>query len=231
MSLLKNILGAFVEFKESQNPQPPDRKAPAEAALPGATTDASTTTVTIDSTNDFTNNAATTSSGSATVTEYYKHFDDLLEEANAKNPFFKGTDFKEFIDSKIDVEAITDEASRYRTAFNVLKRTGLTKERLVTTGKEYLNIVDRDIKAFESVYEQHYRSEVEHKEQLLLQKSRELQALSEKIETLNQEMKQLSQEVIESKSKLVSNKNSFVQAGENKKKEIKTELEKIDQYF
>ena len=76
---------------------------------------------------------STGSPKSAAMADYQKYFEDLIEEANAKNPMFQGTDFKEFIDSKIDVEAIADEATRYKTAFNVLKRTGLTKERLVST--------------------------------------------------------------------------------------------------
>jgi septal ring factor EnvC (AmiA/AmiB activator) len=144
---------------------------------------------------------------------------------------FQGTDFKEFIESKSDVEAIADEATRYRTAFNVLKRTGLTKERLLTTGQEYINIIDRDLTSFENAFNQQYKTDVEHKEQLLKQKAQELQALSEKISLLDTEMKQMSQQIVESKEKLNTNKNLFVVAGETKKQEIKTELQKIDTYF
>lgn len=224
MSILKNILGAFVEFKDGSDPKPSkveyaaSTKQDGDEPLRKPASDTSGGTLVSPT-------VAVSSSG------YQKHFDELLEEANSKNPFFQGTDFKEFIDSKSDVEAIADEPSKYRTAFNVLKRTGLTKERLITTGNEYLNIIDRDIKAFESVYEQQYRAEVEHKEQLLQQKSQELETLNQKIAALSQEIKQVSQDVIQSKGKLSANKNAFVQAGEQKKKEIKTELEKIDQYF
>jgi len=227
MSFLKNILGAFVEFKEEDKAGQPLEKPSdkgkielAKAAAPansGIQTDASA------------NSAA---SGSASSPEQYKkHFQELIEEANRTNPVFQGTDFKEFIDSKSDVEGIADEATRYRTAFNVLKRTGLTKDKLVTTGGEYLNVIDRDVKAFESVYLDQYKIQVERKEQLLQQKAQELQALTEKIEALNKEMKQMSQEILVSKDRLNSNKNSFTSAGQNIKKEIETELKKIDEYF
>jgi hypothetical protein len=44
-------------------------------------------------------------------------------------------------------------------------------------------------------------------------------------------MKQISQEVTDGKEKLNSNKNLFISAGEDKKKELETELQKIKQYF
>jgi archaellum component FlaC len=224
MSILKNLLGAFVEFKDEPDPKPskveyaapPKRDRDEPVRQPAGNTSGGTSV---------SQPVEISSSG------YQKHFDELIEEANNKNSFFQGTDFKEFIDSKSDVEAIADEPTKYRTAFNVLKRTGLTKERLIITGNEYLNVIDRDIKSFESVYDQQYRAEVEQKEQLLQQKSQELEALNQKIATLSQEIKQVSQDVVQSKGKLIANKNAFVQAGEQKKKEIKTELEKIDQYF
>ena len=63
------------------------------------------------------------------------------------------------------------------------------------------------------------------------QKAKELQALTGKIEILNNEIKQTSQEILAGKERLNTNKNAFVVAGENIKKEIETELKKIDQYF
>lgn len=234
MSILKNIFGAFVEFKEEEEEagstkeiktQPDQKKI-----NPVNDEETSSATATV---NTATTSPATSASISSinAAPEYKKHFEDLIEEANTKNPLFQGTDFKEFIESKTDVEAISDEETKYKTAFNVLKRTGLTKEKLVTTGREYINIIENDLKAFEDAYNQQYKSQVEQKEQLLQQKAQELQVLNEKILTLNQEMKQMSQQIIQSKEKLSSNKNSFISAGESKKKELQNELQKINQYF
>ncbi len=168
---------------------------------------------------------------SVATADYQKYFEDLVEEANAKNALFQGTDFKEFIDSKIDVEAISDEATRYKTAFNVLKRTGLTKERLVSTGHQYINIIDSDLKGFSDAYAQQYKKEVEQNELLLQKKAGELQELNERITTLSQEIKKVSQDITHSKDQLNSNKEAFIRAGENKMKEIEAELQKIEQYF
>lgn len=220
MNILKNILGAFVEFGDEDKPKK------SETLLPTGNQPMKPTG----------NNTVIPSSSSSATTQntppaYGKHFEDVLEEANANNPLFKGTDFKEFVDSKAELDAIGDEPTKYKTAFNVLKRTGLTKERLVSTGQEYINVIQRDLDAFSGAYAQQYKADVENKEALLQQKSQELQVLTDKITELNKEMKELSAQVAQNKERLSANKNSFVQAGEAKKKEIKDELEKIEQYF
>ncbi len=239
MSLLKNILKPFVDFnpedenetslKEGKLQQKPVRKEKVSSS--DNVEDLNAANATIAAPSSYKTSHATGSSKSGAINDYHQYFENLVEEANAKNPMFQGTDFKEFIDSKIDVEAIADEGARYKTAFNVLKRTGLTKEKLVTTGQQYIKLIEQDLKGFADAYNQQYKADVEQKEQLLQKKAEELQALNDKISALNQEMKQLSQQVVQNKDKLDTNKNAFIGAGEEKKKEIENELQKIDQYF
>jgi hypothetical protein len=163
--------------------------------------------------------------------EHQQYFERLIDEANAKNPLFQGTDFKEFVDSKVDIDDITDEAIKYKTAFNVLKSTGLTKEKLMSTGQEYLNIIGRDLNAFQSAHGQQYQKEVRQKELLIQKKAEELQALTQKINALKTEINQITNDINITKDKLNTTKSSFLLAGENKQKEIQTELEKIASYF
>jgi len=239
MSFLKNILKPFVDF----NQQEENEGAMKESTLQQKTVikekvsiadnveNVSAVNTTTATAPPYTPSQATNSSNSSASNDYNKYFENLIEEANAKIPMFQGTDFKEFIDSKIDVEAIADEDMRYKTAFNVLKRTGLTKEKLVTTGQEYIKLIDQDLKGFTDAYNQQYKADVETQEQLLQRKAEELQALNDKISALNQEMKQMSEQVVQNKEKLSSNKNAFISAGEEKKNEIQMELQKINQYF
>ncbi|TDH25564.1 hypothetical protein EXU57_12725 [Segetibacter sp. 3557_3] len=240
MSLFKSILRPFVEFddkdaeekkngdlpKEPNNPElnqqvpvPPVSTAPTHQSPAPAVTPQPQNTSTVQP------------GPGKSAAQYEQHFNNLIEEANTTNPLFQGTDLKEFIDSKIDVEAIADEETRYKTAFNVLKRTGLTKERLNQTGREYINIIDKDLKAFEGVYNEQYRNNVELRQKSLEQKNRELQELTNRIATLNNEIKQAEAEITQSRQTLTANKDAFMQAGENKKKEIEGELLKINQYF
>ncbi len=234
MSFLKSILSPFVEFKESQNKETVKTSSPNDGksklqwknfkqsssrsdSLQAA--DQVEVSMSRDANSTYSNN------------NYHQHFEDLIQEANASNPLFQGTDFKEFVESKIDLQAIPDEESRYRTAFNVLKRTGLTKERLVNTGREYLKIVDEDLRGFSEAFAVQYKNEIEDKERLLRQKEQEHQALLQKLATLKQEISDISKQISNNKSHLTSNRNLFISAGEYKKKEIENELEKINQYF
>ncbi len=228
MSFLKNIMSPFLEFKEEETP-------PGSKEIKVRTEESKTFVKEKAQTIPAEVVAPATGVESAPKTgvraDYQKYFEDLIEEANAKNALFQGTDFKEFIDSKIDVEAIADEATRYKTAFNVLKRTGLTKEKLVSTGHQYINIIDSDLKGFSNAYSQQYNKEVEQNELLLQKKAGELQELNERITALSQEIKKVSQEITNNKEQLNANKEAFIRAGENKMKEIQAELQKIDQYF
>ena len=163
--------------------------------------------------------------------EHEQYFEKLINEANIKNPLFQGTDYKEFVDSKVDIDDILDEALRYKTAFNVLKSTGLTKEKLLSTGQEYLNLIGRDLNAFQSAHSQQYQKEVRQKENLIQKKAEELQALTQRLNALKTEINQITQDITITKDKLNTTKNSFLLAGEKKQTEIQTELQKIAQYF
>ncbi len=163
--------------------------------------------------------------------EHVQYFEKLVDDANRSNPYFQGTDYKEFVDSKIDIDDIADESLKYRTAYNVLKSTGLTKEKLLATGQEYLNLIGRDMNAFQGAHAQKYKKEVEQKEALIQKKAEELQALVQRMNNLKAEINQLTQDISLTKETLITTKSSFLLAGERKQVEIETELQKIMRYF
>ena len=140
-------------------------------------------------------------------------------------------DFKEFIDSKVDIDDISDEALKYQTAFNILKKSGLTKEKLISTGEEYLKIIGRDLNAFQAAHAQQYKKELGADEATIQRKAEELLILTQKSNALKKEINQLTQDISLKKERLNTTKNSFLLAGEKKQTEIQTELQKIAQYF
>lgn len=258
MSFLKQLLNPFVEFdvdKKQQAPQatPPTKPAapapapqapkqpapvqpvasnePAEHPLINIGEKKSTPATPIPAPAD----QVPTYSPSGTLVEplpeHVQYFEKLIDEANRTNPLFQGTDFKEFVDSKVDIDDIADEALKYRTAYNVLKSTGLTKEKLLSTGQEYLNLIGRDMNAFQGAHAQKYRKEVGEKENLIQKKAVELQQLTQRINALKAEINTLTQDIKLTKDGLDTTKNSFLLAGEKKQKEIETELQKIVQHF
>lgn len=235
MSLLKQILSPFIEFKDDEKKEPVTENKPAPVSDYKAPIDENTEHPLI-------TEGMVTSSPQAQATlpqsnistplpEHQQYFEKLIDQANATNPLFQGSDYKEFTDSKMDIDNITDEETRYKTAFNILKRTGLNKEKLLMTAHEYHNIIGRDLNAFQGAHSQKYQKEVKQREQLIQKKAEELQSLSEKINALKKEISLLSQEMTETKDKLNLTKNSFLLAGEKKQLEIQEELQKIEKYF
>jgi hypothetical protein len=245
MSFLKQLLTPFVEFDEQKKePEikkntPPATKPtpPPPPPTPAPIADENATHPLITGSNTIPDSTVQipTYSPSGTIAgplpEHVQYFEKLIDEANNKNPLFQGTDYKEFVDSKVDIDDIADETIRYRTAYNVLKSTGLTKEKLLSTGQEYINIIGRDLNAFQSAHAQQYQKEVKQKEQLIQKKAEELQVLSQRINALKAEINKVTQDINLTKEKLNTTKSSFLLAGENKQKEIETELRKIVQYF
>lgn len=175
MSFLKQLLTPFVEFdadkKEELAKQNKSPKAPAAATPASADEDAQHPLITGANSSVIAANQTPVYSPGGTIAgplpEHEQYFERLIDEANAKNPLFQGADFKEFVDSKVDIDDITDEALKYRTAYNFLKSTGLTKEKLMSTGQEYLNIIGRDLNAFQSAHAQQYKKEAGQTESVI----------------------------------------------------------------
>lgn len=245
MSFLKQLLTPFVEFDENKKDEvKKENHPPVAPATPVKATPKPTITIADENAQHPLINGNSAASAPAQIPtyspagtiagplpEHEQYFEKLIDEANAKNPLFYGTDFKEFVDSKVDIDDITDETIRYRTAFNVLKSTGLTKEKLLSTGQEYLNIIGRDLNAFQSAHAHQYGKEVRQKELLIQKKAEELQILTQKINSLKTDINNLTQDINLTKEKLNTTRSSFLLAGENKQKEIETELQKIAHLF
>lgn len=251
MSFLKQLLTPFIEFEEDKKKEPPQGNKPVAAPLqPSVPPPIPNTPPPVD---ENAQHPLVTGKGNATapnqppagqvptyspggtlsgpLPEHEQYFEKLIEEHNTRNPLFQGPDYKEFVDSKVDIDDIQDEALKYKTAYNILKSSGLTKDKLLSTGQEYINLIGRDLNAFQSAQALQYKKEVGHKEQLIQKKAEELQALSQKMNALKSEINQLTQEVTLTRDTLNTTKNSFLLAGEKKQKEIQTELQKIAKYF
>ncbi|NTS41886.1 hypothetical protein HRG84_13300 [Flavisolibacter sp. BT320] len=253
MSFLKQLLNPFIEFdadkkgaaqqpsplqpapKAPAAPTPAPQKTAAQAPPPPPPAGPAHHPLITDKATAVAATQVPTYSPSGTLIEplpeHVQYFEKLIDEANRTNPYFQGIDYKEFVDSKVDIDDIQDEALKYRTAYNVFKSTGLTIEKLKATGQEYLNLIGRDLNAFQGAHAQQYKKEVGQKEALIQKKAEELQALAQRMNVLKTEINSLTQEVDLTKESLNTTKASFLLAGERKQNEIATELQKIAHYF
>ena len=244
MSFLKQMLSPFIEFDEEkktvdQKEQPvqtarvsvPPTKPTIASDIENATHPLINTPGVIKERVDQTPGFSPGGVLEKPLPEHVTYFERLIDEANASNPLFKGVDYKEYVDSKIDIDDIADEALKYQTAFNILKGTGLTKDKLLETGQEYLNIIGRDLNNFQHAHSVQYRKEVGPKESEIRKKAEELQQLQQRANELKSDINKLTQEINITKDKLNTVKNSFLLAGEQKQNEIGSELKKIARYF
>jgi hypothetical protein len=243
MSFLKQILSPFIEFDDQKTKEEKERPSPdhrASVPTPKVATNSEDENAThplvntpgaikerVDQTPGFSPGGVL----EKPLPEHVAYFERLINEANLANPLFKGVDYKEYIDSKADIDDIQDEALKYQTAFNILKGAGLNKDKLLETGQEYLNIIGRDLNNFQHAHSIQYRKEVEPKEKDIRKKAEELQSLQQRVNALKSDINTLTQETTIIKDKLNTVKNSFLLAGEQKQNEIETELKKINKYF
>ena len=239
MSFLKQLLSPFIEFEDGTKkeagkkpPAPPTPPNPPAVHNPGNAVrhpmiTENTEAITATATPTYTPTGAI----AEPLPEHEQYFERLIEDANTKNPMFQGIDFKEFVDSKLDIDGITDEVLRYQTAFNIFKSSGLTKAKLLSTGQEYLNIIGKDLNDFQGAHAQLYRKELGQNEILIQAKVQELQQLTQKANALKMEINSLATDINLAKDKLDIVRNSFLLAGERKQAEIQKELTNIQRYF
>src|SRR5690348_14810207 len=110
MSFLKQLLRPFVEFdedkpKEASQQLPVSPQPKEKPSAPASPSDAPAYHPLLADESKVVNDTQTpTYSPSGTLAgplpEHEAYFERLIEDANLKNPFFQGNDFKEFVDSK-----------------------------------------------------------------------------------------------------------------------------------
>lgn len=142
-----------------------------------------------------------------------------------------GIDFHEYIVAKNGMAMIPVESDRYKIAYNTLSPIGLTKEILNSSAIFYINIVDNELKNFQDQFAKVNKSDVDDKKAQIEAKQQQMVQLSEQINKLNEDIKTMSSEVAQSEQLLSSKSNAFVQAANEAKTSIQTELEKINQFI
>jgi cell division protein FtsB len=150
----------------------------------------------------------------------------LLDSSNQP-----GIDFHEYIVAKNGMAMIPTESDRYKIAYNTLSPIGLSKEILNKSAVFYMGIIDIELSKFQDQFAKVNKSDVADKKAQIEAKQQQMVQLSEQINKLNEDIKTMSSEVAQSEQLLSSKSNAFVQAANEAKTSIQTELDKINQYI
>ena len=210
-SIGKKILSAFVEVGDEK--RAPARAAGAESAgaAESAAADAAPAS------------PARAASGDRRFPDY---FDALFSDANIPGP-----DYYEFARMITAMRAIADERSRYAAAFAGLQVQGLDKDKLLATAGEYLRVLTADADRFGKTVEAALQEKVHSRSAEAEEKGRRIQALSQEMLELQAQINAMQKEIGEAKEKLEANSNAYAFESERRKRQIQTDIGKINNYI
>lgn len=129
------------------------------------------------------------------------------------------------------MSVIPDESQRYNIAFTGLAHAGLTKEKLLSTAKHYLSVIEGEIKEFDESYNQTYEQLVGKVERDIQIKQQQAEEMMRKATNMMSEIEGMKHGVSKNITDLSDKKNKFMQAGNAQKQEIEEEIGKITQYI
>jgi predicted phage tail protein len=170
----------------------------------------------------------------ADLTKFVAHFDELFDKSNLPGP-----DYYEF--SKM-FQAINapgmSEDTRMAAAFAGLGVQGLTKEKLLQTAQQYINIIEEDSKNFEQAVGGKINQELNTKKNAAIELSAKvtekqnlIAQLQKEITDDNLNIQRMNQEVAEQEAEIASKVNGYKTACESRKQQIASDIQKITTYI
>lgn len=210
----KKLLSAFVEVKPSAKEGAEDKKEDApQAHVHMSVTDAPAS-------------VAPASAAPATDNRFAEYFDKLFSEANIPGP-----DYYEFSKMIGVMQAIPDELSRFSAAFAGLQVQGLSKEKLLSTASEYLQVLETDAAHFNSTVAGALQEKVQDKKAEVQEKATRIQALSKEIAELQSQIIALDAAIKENEEKIGLRQRDYTAESKERKARISADIEKIKQYI
>lgn len=154
------------------------------------------------------------------------HFDKLFTDANIAGP-----DYYEFARMITAMQVMPDERSRYAAAFAGLQAQGLDKGRLLATAAEYLRVLGQDADSFQKTVEASLQEKVHSRAAEAEEKNRRIQLLSKEILDLQTQIGVMQKEIRESQAKLEVSRSAYAAESERRRRQIETDVEKINHYI
>ena len=156
-----------------------------------------------------------------------------------ENNNLKGVDYLEFIKSLGSLEnIISDEATRYQSAFAVLKERGISRQKLLETATHYKSVLNTEEEKFLNALNKNLQvrvsdrgAEIESLNDNIKKKTKQIQQLNKQIEALQKEMVALEDQMKVSKEKANHTHAQFIASYNQKVSEIDNHTNKIKSYL
>jgi chromosome segregation ATPase len=166
------------------------------------------------------------SSASATTGKFKQYFDKLFNDANIPGP-----DYFEFSKMTEAMNSIPDEKARYSAAFAGLNGQGLDKQKLLSTAAQYLQVLDTDVRNFNSTVDAALKEKVQRKQKEIEEKTKRIEELTREVNDLHSKITELKNEVKENEEKIESSTGGYKTELQNMKNKILYDIEKIKQFI
>lgn len=161
-------------------------------------------------------------------------FTDLLLKAIESNNL-NGFDYLEFKNSLRSLEnVIPDEGMRYKSAFEMAKTMGLTKENLVLSAEKYIQILKTEDTKFKEALQNQKAKQVQGRadqlaqiEKSILDKQAMIEKLNKEIEASKSQLTSVKDEINEAASKIDGTNQQFVASYNLVYHQIDQDIQKI----
>jgi hypothetical protein len=161
----------------------------------------------------------------AATEKFNNYFKALYEKANLPGP-----DFYEFSNMTEAMGSIIPDDVKYPSVFAGFGGT-LTKDKLLSSAGQYLDIIQRDAAEFEQLWQAAVKNKVEDRHAQMARKADEIRQMQEQIAKLNNEIVELNKLAQDEAARLASEKNAYRQQSALLQEKIKTGVEKINRFI
>ncbi len=165
--------------------------------------------------------------------EFFEFLNSIYQKGN-----FPGPDYQEYTDALKQVEGVMDEKTKFTTIFIGFKVQGVTKARLMETGKKYIDMINSQKTEFDKEIEVIMNSEVSVKQKRADTLTKEIAEIERQMILLNEKKNKnaevaqtLANEIQEDVSQLNTKKSSFEAAATDFIGNIQNTMDKINLYL
>jgi len=161
-------------------------------------------------------------------------FTDLLLRAIESNNM-DGFDYLEYKNSLRSIEnVIPEEVMRYKSAFEMAKTMGLSKDKLIQSASHYLNILVAEDKKFKDALENQKTKQIQGRadqlatiENAVIEKQKMIEKLNKEIEASKGQLEEIRNEINDAVVKIDVTNQQFVASYNLVYSQISEDIEKI----